>query len=189
MEVFMFRRHPRFQVAPLSANQLAVLVKANQLMADGKSSEAGRFFADVAADMQRSNHPRRAANLYTRAAHAFIDANNEQAAQDNARKALTLFIEFNMVGRAQIFFTNITRKMNDKGMKVAAESFQRDYGAQIPALPPELRQYRSKRGLLPTNCPKCGTAVHGDEVEWVDNDTVECEYCGTLIRIEGRPAS
>ena len=183
----MFRRHPRFQVAPLSANQLAVLVKANQFMAEGKSSEAGRLFADVATDMQQSNHPRRAANLYTRAAHAFADGNNEQAAQDNTRKALSIFMQLKMVNRAQIFFTNITRKMNHKGMKVAAESLQRDYDAQIPALPAQPRNDRQKHGLLPTNCPKCGATVHGDEVEWVDNDTVECEYCGTLIRIEGRP--
>lgn len=184
----MFRRQARFRDNPLSEQQLTVLVKANQLTAEGKTSEAGLLLANMAAQMQQSNHPRRAANLYTRAAHTFTNANNEQAALDNAKKALSIFFQFNMVSRAKIFFTNIRRKMNAKGMKMAAESLQRDYGAQIPALPPEPQQDRQKRGLLPTNCPKCGAAVHGDEVEWVDDNTIECEYCGTPIRIEGRPA-
>ncbi len=84
-----------------------------------------------------------------------------------------------------MFFTNITRKMTTKGMKKAAEALQREYGAQISAQPVEtMQENHQQRGLLPTNCPKYGATVLSDEVDWVDNNTVECEYCGTLIRIE-----
>jgi len=181
----MFRKRARFQAIPLTPDQLAVLVKANQLMSEGKPSDAGPLFAGLADAMQQSNHPRRAANLYARAAHAFADGNNEQAALGHARAALALFTQFEMVGRTSIFFTNITHKMNTKGMRVAAEALQREYGAQIATQPVASRQAnRRQRGLLPANCPKCGAAVHSDEADWVDNNTVECEYCGTLIRAE-----
>jgi hypothetical protein len=181
----MFHRNTRFQDNPLSANQLADLVKANHLVSEGKPLDAARLFADMADELQRSNHPRRAANLYARAAHAFADGNNEQAALEKARKALALFTQFRMVGRTTMFFSNITRKMTVKGMKVAAEALQQEYGIQITPMPLESRQEnRRQSGLLPTNCPNCGATVHRDEVEWVDDNTVECEYCGTLVRIE-----
>jgi hypothetical protein len=155
------------------------------LISEGKPSDAGPLFAEVADAMQQSNHPRRAANLYARAAHAFADGNNEQAALGYAKTALALFTQFKMVRRTPVFFTNITRKMTAKGMKAAANVLQREYGTQIAAQPAAPRQEnRRHRGLLPTSCPKCGAAVHGDDVDWVDDNTVECEYCGTLIRTE-----
>lgn len=181
----MFRRRPRIQANPLTPDQLAILIKANQWMSEGNPSDAGSLFAELADAMQHSNHPRRAANLYARAAHAFADGNNEQAALKYARTALALFTQFNMLRRTPVFFTNITNKMKTKGMNVAAEALQREFGAQIATQPVTSRQVnRLQRGLLPTNCPKCGAVVNSDEADWVDDNTVECEYCGTLIRTE-----
>jgi Soluble NSF attachment protein, SNAP len=181
----MFRKLSRFQDHPLPADQLAILVKANQLMSDNKPSDAGLLFAQVADAMQQSNHPRRAANLYARAAHAFADGSNEQAALGNARKTLTLFTQSKMVRRSPVFFTNITHKMTTKGMNAAADTLQREYGAQLVAMPalPRLETRRGG-GLLPTNCPKCGAMVHSDDADWLDDNTIECEYCGSLIRTE-----
>jgi hypothetical protein len=181
----MFRRRDHFQDNPLSANQLALLVKANQLISDGKPLDAGPLFAQVAGAMQRGNHPRRAANLFARAAHAFADGNDEQAALGYARTALALFTQFKMVRRSPVFFTNITHKMIAKGMNGAADTLHQEFGTQIAALPVVSQQEnRPPRGILPTNCPKCGATIHSDAVDWVDDNTVECEYCGTFIRIE-----
>jgi NAD-dependent SIR2 family protein deacetylase len=135
--------------------------------------------------MQRSNYLRRAANLYTRAAHAFVEGNNEQEALGYARTALELFSQHKMPRRQRKFFTNITRRMTDKGMQASSQVLQKEYGTQITAQPAELQQEIHKpRGLLPTSCPKCGGAVASDEVDWVDDRTARCEYCGTLIRTE-----
>ena len=181
----MFRNNPRFQNRPLTAGQIALLARANKLMLDGKPSEAGPLFAQLAKDLQSSNHPRRAANLYARAAHAFADCHDEQAALGLARTALSLFIQFKMAQRAPVFYANITQKMSNKGMKSAADTLQREFGAQIALPPSELEQGKHpQRGLLPTSCPKCGGPVHSEDINWVDENTAECEYCGTLIRTE-----
>jgi hypothetical protein len=37
---------------------------------------------------------------------------------------------------------------------------------------------------LPLQCPHCGAPVHPGEVEWVDGKTVECSYCGNMLRGE-----
>ena len=152
--------------------------------------------------MEASRHPRRAANLHARAAHAFADNQNGQLALGQARSALNLFIGNRMPLRAPMFFSNITRKMNSRGMQNAAQALQQEYGGRLqgggplrgggglrrrmagmggaePAAPAE-----PVHGTLPTSCPKCGAPVHGSEINWVDNNTAECDYCGALLRAE-----
>lgn len=34
---------------------------------------------------------------------------------------------------------------------------------------------------LPADCPRCGAPVRSDEVEWIDDTSVECAYCGGVI--------
>jgi Zn finger protein HypA/HybF involved in hydrogenase expression len=38
--------------------------------------------------------------------------------------------------------------------------------------------------VLPTNCHGCGGPIRSDEVEWVDDVTAECPYCGSAVRAE-----
>jgi|SRR5579859_2264316 len=180
----------------LGADQLARLQQANQLMAGGQPGEAAPLFAQLAAQMEASNHPRRAANLHARAAHAFADNKAGQAALGQARSALNLFISNGMVGRTPVFFGNITRKLNNHGMQNAANALQQEYGGRLRAGPLPRRRMAGQaagaaaapaapaHGTLPTSCPKCGAPVHGAEANWVDNNTAECDYCGALIRAE-----
>ena len=51
------------------------------------------LFANLATEMETILHPRRAANLHAQAAHAYADSQNEQAALNQARLALNLFIQ------------------------------------------------------------------------------------------------
>ena len=90
--------------------QIEIALKANQLLSAGKPNEAAPLFASLAKDMEDSHHPRRAANLHAQAAHAFTDSQNEPSALIQARKALSLFIQYQMVERTPRFYANITRK-------------------------------------------------------------------------------
>ena len=147
----MFRRYRG--VRPLNMEQMALLQQANQLMLDGKPGEAGPRFVQLARQMQATRRPRRAANLFARAANAFVDSHDEQAALTQARSALSLGLQHQMVQRTPVFFANITRKMNDKGMKSAAGALQQEFGAQIASKPPAPPQEsQPRRGLLPTIC-------------------------------------
>ncbi len=169
---------------PLTTAQIEVLAKANQMAGAGNPAGAAPLLAEVARELD-APHPRRAANLHAQAAHAYADANRPQLALEQARAALNMFIQYQMVARTPVFYANITRKFNNKGMTGAATAIQNEFGGKIGPLPaPSQGQARPvvRRGVLPTNCPKCGGPVHGDSVSWVDNQTVECEYCGTLIR-------
>jgi hypothetical protein len=168
---------------PLGPAQLAMLQQANQLLASGQAAQAAPLFAQLAAQTESAQHPRRAANLHAQAAHAFADSRAGQAALGQARSALNLFIQNQMTPRTPVFYANITRKLRNKGMAVAAQSLEQEYGSRIGALPAQPKAATPKRrGALPTSCPKCGAPVRARDANWIDDNTAECDYCGALLR-------
>ena len=177
----MFRRRLAMQNDALSPSQIEVLAKANQMVANGNSAGAAPLYTELARELDVLQ-PRRAANLHARAAHAYADAGNEQIALAQARAALTMFIQYRMINRTPVFFANITRKFNNKGMKNSANALQNEFGNRVGSIPPQPAPGSAKRGVLPTNCPKCGAPIHGDEATWIDNLTAECDYCGAAVR-------
>jgi hypothetical protein len=185
-EKTMFRRFrsPAFQPNLLPPAQIQTLNQANRFVANGQPGQAATLFADIAGEMEATNHPRRAANLHAQAAHAYADSNNPQAALAEARAALTLFIQNNMVQRTPVFFTNITHKLTNKGMPKAATALVDEFGSRVGSIPATATPTSRPSGRLPTNCNKCGAPIHANEVIWVDANTVECDYCGSLIRPE-----
>ena len=179
----MFRRfrNPAMNAAALSPAQLQTMNQANQLVASGQPILAAPLFAQVASGLEASNHPRRAANLHAQAAHAYADGQDEQDALAQARRALSLFIQYQMVQRTPVFYANITRKLTNKGMKNSAEALAKEFGPVVGGMPAPV-QVVSPRGSLPTNCPKCGAPLHASEATWIDANTAECAYCGVSIR-------
>jgi len=184
MEDSMFRRfrNPGQNPAPLGPAQLKAMNQANQLVASGQPILAAPIFAQLASNMETSNHPRRAANLHAQAAHAFADGQDEQDALVQARRALSLFIQYQMVNRTPVFYANITRKFTNKGMKNSAEALAKEFGPVVGGMPMPAPS-ATPRGNLPTNCPKCGAPLHASEATWVDANTAECAYCGISIRV------
>ncbi len=185
--------NPRFQnrrrraLAQLTPTQLQSLAQANRLIAAGKPDEAAPILGQLAKEMEDSNHPRRAANLHAVAAHAYADSKNETQALAQARAALNLFIQYSMVERIPRFYTNITQKMTRRGMNSAAITLQNEFGSKvssIPAIPPSpaAPAPAPRRGRLPTNCSQCGAGIRSDEINWIDDHTAECNYCGSLIQ-------
>ncbi len=179
----MFRNSPN-QANLLSPSQIQTMKQANQFVANGQPGQAAPLFAKLASEMELANHPRRAANLHAQAAHTYADSQNEPAALTHASAALTLFLQFQMVQRTPVFYANITRKLTNKGMKSAVEALTKEFGPRVGLNTAPVPPAAGKRGRLPTNCPKCGGPIHGTDANWVDANTVECDYCGVLIRAE-----
>ncbi len=177
-------RNPAFRGNQLGPLQIRTLNQANQYLASGQPLQAAALFTGLAGQMEAENHPRRAANLHAQAAHAYADGRDEQAALVQARAALTLFIQYQMVKRTPVFFANISRKFNNLGMTAAASALGKEFGSQVGPIPSPAPSSAVGHGRLPTNCPKCGAPIHADEADWVDSATVECDFCGSLIRAE-----
>jgi hypothetical protein len=183
----MFRRRFSQRVAQnvLTPAQNATLKQAVQLIGDGKAGEAAPIFARLAQETGAANHPRVSANLHAQAAHAYADSQNEAQTLIHARSALALFIQFRMIGRTPRFYSNITRKLRAQGMGSAADELQKEFSGQPgifyvtqPNVP------TSTRGRLPPACTQCGAPLRSNELEWIDDHTVECDYCGALIQTQ-----
>lgn len=176
-------RDPAEQAELLDPPHRQTQIQANQLVAQGKPGQAAPLFAKL-AEVESTDHPRRAANLHAQAAHAFADSQQGPAALIQARAALQLFLKYQMIERTPVFYANLIRKLKNKGMNNAVEALISEFGSRISVLPAPAASAAQKQGVLPTNCPKCGAPVRGDQTKWVDANTAECEYCGSLIRPE-----
>ncbi|MDR3574131.1 MAG: hypothetical protein P4L50_09725 [Anaerolineaceae bacterium] len=184
----MFRRFMRQGGGQMGfgPEQINTINQANQLRASGQCEQAAMLFAQLAAAMETSGHPRRAANFHAQAAHTFADANEPVRSLTHARRALDLFLQFQMVRRIPVFYTNITRHLRNKGLVGAADQVVKEYAAKVssfpmPVQPPQTAQ-SGPRPVLPPSCPKCGAPVRSDEIEWIDNRSAECIYCGTTLQ-------
>jgi hypothetical protein len=173
-------RRPFIGVMTLTPPQLEMLSQANQFIANQQFGQAAPLFAELARQLEVGQHPRRAANLHAQAAHAYADSGDATQALAQARAALNLFIQYQMAQRTPVFYANITRKMTQHGMTDAVANLKAEFGSKIGTLPAQ--QAAVVRGLLPTTCPQCGAPVRSDEVIPVDANTVECGYCGALLR-------
>ena len=180
-----FFRRRNVQGVPLGPAQIQILSQANQLIATGHPGEAAQLFANLAQQMEGSNHPRRAANLHAQAAHAFADTQDEANALGHARRALNLFLQYQMVQRTPRFYANIERKLRARNMTKAADLLQAEFGSKIGTLPPPPVQPQAPgQQRLPSNCPQCGAPVRGDEIEWINQYSAECIYCGSVVQTE-----
>jgi hypothetical protein len=182
----MFRRFRRAALQPNAFNpvQMQTLRNAIRFVSSGQPGLAAPLFAKLAGEMETTGHPRRAANLKAQAAHAFADSQNELQALNHSRTALNLFIQYQMTNRAPVFFANITRKFLNKGMKTAAETIGNEFGSRVGTMPAVAMPASLTTRQLPTNCPKCGAPIHKIDLYWVDDQTIECDFCASLIRSE-----
>jgi len=49
----------------------------------------------------------------------------------------------------------------------------------VETLKPVEPQHRLE--LLPSECPKCGAPVHGNDVNWTGPQSADCPYCGANL--------
>jgi len=171
----MFRR--RFQrriIRPLLENALsAQMNQAETLISSGQPAQAAQLYMRLASEAELTHHPRQAGSFYARAAHAWLDGQNITRARVCAAKAVSYYNQLGMQLRAERFQERFDLRCDSLLAENAPVS--------TPGQPPvQARQIKT----LPTACPQCGAPLRADEVEWADESTAECNFCGALIRAE-----
>jgi hypothetical protein len=178
--MFRFRHHLR---ARRLARRHPEINQALQMLESGQPAQAAEVFSRIAQELEASHQPRRAANLHAQAAYAFIDAKDVASAQAQSITALGLFLEHHMLIRARQFYNNIRRNFQSQGMAEAAEALQEAYTPQIESLPEQPNTpSKPSLGRLPVACTQCGGPIRPNEADWIDGQTIQCVYCGALIR-------
>jgi hypothetical protein len=169
--------------ARLAPGLLGILTKAHGLFAAGRFGEAAGLFENL-ANTARSNGMARAPRFFVQAARANWRAGETAHGIDLLHTALDLLAAASAVGILTQVVNLATTELNSLGLAREAGDV-RTYAAALPGWddsPPPAPA--SVRPLLPTRCPQCGGAVRSDEVDWIDEQTAECAYCGSPLRPE-----
>ncbi|MBI4771264.1 MAG: hypothetical protein HY784_12865, partial [Chloroflexi bacterium] len=110
------------------------------------------------------------------------------------RQALAGFVGAGMPGRAAQLLPRAVQELRARSFTAQADALQAEADQRLAALPGlnvptlqrsplrGLRNVQRRTGNLPAHCPQCGSPLHPDEVEWLDERTAECEYCGSVVR-------
>jgi hypothetical protein len=179
----MFRRRPllsrfgRRQVPPM-------LRRAHQALSNENYAEAQEAF-EFLAKRAESDFPQRAPFLYLKAGQAAIFGGEIKKGMAHLRSGLTLFASQQRYQRLITLGEQAVDELNTRGLVNEAAEIGEVIKNNLPADgPPAPSVQKTSRPTLPTHCPSCGAALKPNDVEWLDDVTAECEYCGSPVRGE-----
>ncbi len=184
-----FRRRPRRRLSgrpvppPAARRALRRLRHAHGLLAQGRSGEAAAIFEDLAAKAARRGIPR-APQLFLQAGRAWVDGGDPSRGLTSLKQGLLMMARTGNVAKAGAMAGRVLAELHARGLQEEACQLEAELRKAFPGLDLTERSAASK-GQLPTNCPQCGGALRLDEVEWVDDRTAECAYCGSLVVATG----
>jgi hypothetical protein len=163
-----------------------MLRRANKLMAMGDYPGAATAFEQLARAAEGRGGPR-APIFYLQAGRARIFANQSAAGMQSFKHAFDLFAQRGQFPRLHQTGARVVSELAERGLTKEATEVDawvkallqsKSAGTFMPSETP------AKRPILPTHCPACGAPVRPDEVEWLDDVTAECVFCGSPMRQE-----
>ena len=172
-----FRRGAPAQIPPL-------LRRAIALEQQGDFASAAQAYEEFAARADLRGGPR--------APLAFIQAGRMRfLAGDVARgvehiiRGLDLFAASGRIGKALNAGQRTVQELTARGYASEAQKVSAHLKSILPAqMPATVPSAPGRKPVLPTHCPDCGGPVRSDQVDWIDDATAECDYCGSPIRAE-----
>jgi hypothetical protein len=159
-----------------------VLQHANQLMMAGDYVGAADAFNQLAQGAE-TLFPRRAPFLFVEAGRTAILGGDVQSGVISLKRGLTLLASQGRLHRMQTLGQRVVGELRTRGLDTEAEEISSMLGLSLPK-EPLTEPVPSRRPVLPTHCPSCGGTVKPNEIEWLDNVTAECDYCGSPLRGE-----
>ncbi|HPH96172.1 MAG TPA: hypothetical protein PKW33_06860 [Anaerolineaceae bacterium] len=164
--------------------QPPILKEAHALYDHGRFNEAAGLFEKLAAGA-RQRMGRQAPFLFIMAGMARVQAGQPAVGISYLNEGMQILAA---ASRWRAFWQT--------GQRCVAELNQAGYPAEAQqveawlqnARPPQAAQMPAPaapgRPALPLKCPFCGGGVDPSAVDWLDEQTAECDYCGSPIRSE-----
>ena len=181
-----------------------VLARANRLFDQGEFAEAAPIFDRLARGADERGMLNRAGDLYLQAARCYLEMGEAAVAVERGKHALRLFGRAGLLGKIERLMPRMVEALQEKGYNAEAEALRQEVEARLAEVPPERRQPPGARPAawpstarpvlsvvegppmarreLPAKCPACGAPVKPDDVTWLDPQTAECPYCGSVLK-------
>src|SRR6185503_3733798 len=177
----MFRRNIR---KTLAREVPPILQEANYAYAKGEYGRAGELFERIADGADARGGPR-APLFHLQAGRSRIYAGQTKLGMPSLKRGLELLAERKQFQRLQNAGQRVIAELNERGLKSEVTDIEILLKILLPSrVNLEAKPSSAKKPILPTHCPACGAAVKPDEVEWLDDVTAECGYCGSPVREE-----
>src|SRR5688572_11732814 len=178
------RRHFRRHIRKTLAQEVPpILQEANFAFDKGEYGRAGELFEKIAETAAARGGPR-APLFYLQAGRARALAGQIALAMPSLKRGFELLAQRGAWEKFQQVGQRAVSELMENGFTAESQELRaflnRQSPREIPLTPSLARPI--KKPTLPTHCPSCGAAVRPDEVEWLDEVTAECAYCGSPIR-------
>lgn len=179
------RGFPLFRGRREAGDLPPALQHAHELMARGDYNGAAVAFEQLAKAAESRQGPR-APFFFVQAGNARIHLNQVPAGMAHIRHGMEML---RVSGRHKQFYHVGQRAMlelSQRGLEKEAQEIAALIGANMPAIAelPTERGPEVRNVSLPTHCPSCGGPLRPGEVEWLDEASVECSYCGSPVKSE-----
>lgn len=175
----MFRRQIR---KTLAQDVPPILQEANFNFDKGEYGRAGELFEQIAQKADARGGPR-APIFHLQAGRARVFAGQTKLGMPSLKRGLELFAQRGQLLKLHRFSRRVIAELRERGLNNEAmeiEAWLKNMSPSMPAM--DVQSAPAKHPTLPTHCPSCGAALKPDEVEWLDDVTAECEYCGSPVR-------
>jgi len=178
----MFRRQMRRGFA---SNIPPILQEANHAFFDkGEYGRAAELFEQIAQGADARGGPR-APLFHLQAGRSRIYAGQTALGMPSLKRGLELLAQRKQFSRLHNAGQRVIAELKEHGLMEEAAEIERLLNSALPSTTnTEKVSAPAKRSILPTHCPQCGAAIRPDEVDWLDDATAECAYCGSLVREE-----
>ncbi len=180
----MRRRFHRQARKAFARNIPPILQEANLAFDKGEFGRAAEFFERIAEGADARGGPR-APLFHLQAGRARMYAGQNALGLPSLKRGLALLAERQQYQRLANAKARVLTELKERGLNNEAAEIESwlktispsssEFVTQLPA---------SKKRILPTHCPQCGAALRPDEVEWLEEATAECGYCGSPVREE-----
>lgn len=165
-----------------ASNIPPILQEANLAFDKGEYGRAAQLFERIAEGADARGGPR-ASLFLLQAGRARILAGQAALGIPSLKRALEVMAERKQYQRLQDAGLRLVTELNDRGLKSEAVDIEILLKINLLSIPvPEANETPAQKPVLPTHCPSCGAALRPDEVEWLENLTAECGYCGSAVR-------
>ena len=182
----MFRRGGRFRPGRgrfLPEIPPPALRRAQEFMAAGNYSQALQIFEQL-AHRSEEHFPERTPFLFLQAGRAAILSGETKVGVAHLRRGLTIFASQGRIPKMRAFGQRAIEELKARDLNAEADEIASLLNANLPKEISVANFAPAKKPVLPTHCPSCGASVRLDEVEWLDDVTAECAYCGSPVHGE-----
>jgi len=181
-----------------------MLARANRLFDRGEFVEAASIFDRLARGADERGMLNRAGDLYLQSARCHLEMGKATVAVERGKHALRLFGRAGLFGKIERLMPRMVEALQEKGYQAEATALRQEVEARLAEVPPERRAPPGARLAawpsttrpvlsvvegppmarreLPAKCSACGAPVKPDDVTWLDPQTAECPYCGSVLK-------